>query len=131
VIADGQQEPSVGVLLGTLARDTGVLVRQEMQLASTEMTLKARRVARNMALIAMGGGVSLVGFAALMIAAIAALHFVLPLWLSALIVGIPVMGLGYALISKPLEMLKQMDPVPERTKNTLAEDVEWAKEQVR
>ncbi len=127
----GQTEPSVGELLGALARDTGVLMRQELQLASTEMTLKARAFARNTGLIAFGGALALAGGLALLAAAIAALHLVLPLWLSALIIGVAVTGIGYAFISKGLTALKQIDAVPAKTLETLHADVAWAKEQVR
>jgi drug/metabolite transporter (DMT)-like permease len=130
-MVEGQAEPSVGELLGALARDTGVLMRQELQLVSTEMTLKARVFARNTGLIAFGGALALAGGLALLAAAIAALHLVLPLWLSALLVGVAVTGIGYAFISKGLAALKAIDAVPTKTLHTLSADVAWAKEQVR
>ena len=130
-MVEGQPEPSLGELLGALARDTGVLVRQEFQLASTEMTLKARRFARNTGLIALGGALSLAGGLALLAAAIAALSLLLPLWLAALSVGVVVAGAGYALILKGVAALKALDAVPTTTLNTLNADVAWAKEQVR
>ena len=39
------EERSLGELFGDLARDTGTLVRQEMELAKTEMTQNIRGLA--------------------------------------------------------------------------------------
>jgi len=50
-----KDDRSLGELFGDLARDMGVLVRQEVGLATTEMTHKATRMARNVAVVAVGG----------------------------------------------------------------------------
>ena len=128
---EGRPDGSVGELLGTLARDTSALMRQELQLASTEMTLKARRAARNAGLVAFGGALALAGFLALLSAAVAALGLVLPVWLAALIVGVVVTGAGCAVLARGLTALRHIDPIPGRTLGTLSDDVAWAKEQVR
>jgi hypothetical protein len=51
------------------------------------------------------------------------------MWLSALIVGLVVVGIGYLLIQRGLTALKQIDPTPRQTIQTLQEDKEWVKEQ--
>jgi hypothetical protein len=131
VIADEKPEPSVGELLKALGRDTGVLVRQELQLASAELTVKGKRFTRQAGLIALGGAVTLIGFAALTTAGIVAMQALMPLWSSALLVGLVVTGAGGALVGKGIGALKRLEALPERTVKTLREDVEWAKEQVR
>jgi len=123
--------PSIGELLGNLARDTGTLVRQEIQLASAEMQVKARKVARNAGLIAVGGALTLAGGLALLIAAIAGLALVIPLWLAALILGVVICGGGYAFVRVGLRGLREIQMRPEQTIQTLNADVAWAKEQVR
>ena len=127
----GKSEASVGELLSALARDTGVLVRQEVQLAATEMTLKANSAAANTALVAAGGALFHAGFLALMIAVMVGLQAVLPLWLSAVILGVVVMGAGYALVQKGLNTLRTLDAIPQETLGTLKTNVVWAKEQLR
>src|SRR5256885_314769 len=47
-----KDERSLGELFGDLARDMGVLVRQEVSLATTEMTHKATGAARHAAFVA-------------------------------------------------------------------------------
>lgn len=124
-------EASVGDLLGNLARDMGVLVRQEVRLASTEMTLKAKAFARNTLLVVLGGALGIAGLLVLIAAAIAALDTLLPLWLSALIIGVVIIAVGYAFIRKGLNAIRHFDPLPEQTLETLRADLAWAKEQVR
>ena len=46
---------SLGELFGDLARDMGILVRQEVRLATTEMSDKASRVEQEFAIVAVGG----------------------------------------------------------------------------
>lgn len=127
---DGKSEPSVGELLRALARDTSVLVRQEVQLASAEMTLKAQSFARCAGTVAFGGAMALVGLAALVFALIFGLQAWLPLWLSALLVGLVVSGAGYGFVKKGLGAIRKIDLLPEKTIGTLKDDVGWAKEQM-
>jgi hypothetical protein len=130
-MVEAQAEPSVGELLRALARDTGVLMRQELQLASAEMTLKAKTFAHNAALVATGGALALAGGMVLLAALVAGLSTVLPVWASALIVGLAVTLCAGLLIRRGLSALKQIGPVPEVTINTLKADAAWAKEQIR
>jgi len=55
----------------------------------------------------------------------------IPMWLSALIVGLVVVGIGYMLIQSGLTALKRIDPTPRETIESLKEDKEWVKEQTR
>ena len=128
---EAQAEPSVGELLRALARDTGVLMRQELKLAGTEMTVKARRLALSTALVVIGGALALAGLMVLLAAAVAGLSAKFPVWASALIVGLLVMAVGGVFINRGLTALKRIDPLPNETIGTLKRDVEWAKEQVR
>jgi len=55
----------------------------------------------------------------------------LPGWVAALLVGVVVAGLGYVLLQRGLEALKHADLTPHRTVDSLKEDSQWAKEQMR
>ena len=127
----GKSEASLGELLGTLATETGVLVRKEVQLASTEMTLKAKAFARSAGSLALGGALAFAGILAALAALILALAAWLALWGSALLVGVVLLGGGYAFAKKGLDSIRKIEPIPEQTIETLRDDVTWAKEQVR
>jgi len=124
-------ELSVGKLLGNLARDTGVLIRQEVQRASAEMSEKAKTAANNLALIAVGALMALASLLALMTAAIVALATLLPLWGAALVVGGLVGGASYALLQKGVVAVGRIRPLPARTIKTLEQNVNWVKEEVQ
>ncbi len=56
---------------------------------------------------------------------------VIPMWRSALLVGLVVAGVGYFLVRRGLEALKREDLAPRQTIETLKEDQQWAKDQRR
>jgi len=122
---------SLGDLFGDLARDMGTLVSQEVTLARTEITETASRVGKDVAMLAVGGFVAYAG----LLAIIAAVIFLIwdqgvPLWLSALIVGAIVAGIGYVLVQRGITALKHQDFTPRQTIASLKEDTQWAKEQI-
>ncbi|HEX6290821.1 MAG TPA: phage holin family protein [Herpetosiphonaceae bacterium] len=120
---------SLGELLSELANETTTLVRQEIQLAKTEMTQKATRAGKDVGMIGAGGALAYAGLLAIIAAVIIGLGQIIPMWLSALIVGLVVVGIGYVLIQRGLSELKRIDPAPRQTIQTLKEDKEWVKEQ--
>lgn len=124
------EERSLGELFDELTYEARTLVRQEVQLAKLEMSEKARDAGRDVTFLIMGGAVAYAGFLALVYAAILGLGEVVGNGWSALIVGVVVAGIGYLLLQKGLSDLKRVDPVPQRTLETLREDQEWMKRQV-
>jgi hypothetical protein len=125
-----RDEPSLGELFADLARNTTTLVRQEVELAKTEMSQKAARVGKDVAFLAIGGAVLYAGFLALLAALIVGLgQLGLPWWLAALLVGLVVAAVGGFLIQQGLTALRREDLTPRQTIATLKEDAEWAKEQ--
>jgi hypothetical protein len=126
-----KDDRSLGQLFSELAQEMGTLVRQEMALATTEMSHKAARVGRQVGLVALGGAVAYAGLLAIVAAAVLLLGQVMPLWMSALLVGLVVAGIGYVLVQGSLAALRSLDLTPRQTVQTLKDDVQWAKEQTR
>ena len=83
------EERSIGELFGELSQDIAMLVRQEAQLAKTEMQQKMLKVTTDLVALATGGVVALIGGLALTAALILLLIDPVGLtpWLAALIVG--------------------------------------------
>src|SRR3954454_11685629 len=94
-----RSEPSLGQLFGDLTRQLTTLIRQEIDLARTEMTAKVGSTARDSALMAVGGALIYASIFALMATVILGLidAGVTP-WLAALIVGVIVAAIGGGLI---------------------------------
>jgi len=126
------EEPSLGELFASLARDTSDLVRKEVDLAKTEMTQKATEVGKDAGYIAAGGAVAYVGLIVLAFALVYLLaDLFLPLWAAALIVGLVIAGIGYFLVQRGLTALKRTNLTPRETVESLKEDKEWIKDQVK
>ena len=125
-----REEKSIGDLFSDLAAYTGKLVRQEVTLAQTELTNKAATAGKNIGFLAVGG---LVGYAAVLgvlAAVIILLGQYMPLWASALMVSAVVGIVAAFLITSALKGLKNMDPLPRETMETLQEDATWLKKEV-
>src|SRR6476620_7076838 len=116
----GQQDNrSLGELFSALAADTGTLVRQEVELAKTEMTQKATKVGIDIGFLLAGGAVAYAGFLAFIAAvAIGLGQLGLPWWLATLLVALVVGGVGAFLVMKGLNALKQQNLAPERAMAT-------------
>lgn len=115
-------------LVKQLAEEVSTLVRQEMELARAEMTTKARRAGIGLGELGGGGIVGLYALGALTACFIAALALVMPLWASALIVAAVYGAIAVVLFLVGRRQLEEATPpVPERTRQTIKEDLEWAK----
>jgi uncharacterized membrane protein len=133
-----QQERSIGELFGQLTQDMTLLVRQEVQLARTEMTEKLSRFTTNLISVGAGGFVAYLGGLALMAALILAIRDLADISLawSALIVGGILAIVGYVMLQRGLKELKAVDLAPRRSVEnikddvqSIKDDVQWAKEQ--
>ena len=124
-----KDDRSLGELFAELSREVSTLVRQEVDLARTEMTDKATKASRNVAFL-VGGGV--LGFAGLLFLLTAVMYLLatigVPLWLSALIVGAVVAAIAAYLVQRGRTGLQNEDLTPKRTIRSLKEDAELAKE---
>ena len=127
---DYRSERSVGELFGQLSQDLGLLVRQEAQLAKTELQTKISRLTTDLVSLATGGIVILLGALALTAAVILLLVDPVGLdpWLEALLVGVVLGVAGYVMLQKGLHDLKGIDPTPRRTVESLKEDIQLARE---
>jgi hypothetical protein len=132
MMREQQDDRSLGELFSELARETGTLVRQEVELAKTEMTQKATRVGKDIGFLVAGGAVAYAGFLGILAAiAIGLGQLGVPWWLAALLVGVVVAAVGAFLVQRGLSALRQESLAPQRTVTTIKEDVEWVKAQAK
>lgn len=126
-----KQEKSLGELFSDLSQGLTSLVRQEVQLAKTEITQKVSGVAKNVGLLAAAGLFAFVGFEALIAALILGLATKLDPWLAALIVGVLLALVGGILAFMGISAFKKAGLAPTETIETLQEDAQWAKSQIK
>ena len=126
-----KEERSIGELIANLASETGTLVRQEIALAKVELGQKATRIGSNIAQLAIGGAVAYAALLALLAGVIGLLATAMAWWAAAIVVAVVVGIVGAVMISKALESLKRTELAPRQTVETLKEDAQWAKQQVK
>ena len=109
-MAQERDQRSLGELFGDLSRQMSALIRQEIELARTEVTGKATSAARDVAI--MGSGIGLV-YACLLVLLAAVVLFLIDqgvtAWLAALVVAIVVGVVGGLLVMSSRQALASRD----------------------
>ena len=125
-----QDNRSLGELMAELSSDTSRLVRKEVELATAEMTAKARTAGGHVATAAIGGALAHAGLLVLLAALVIGLaRLGVTPWLSAAIVAIATMAIGYALVTKGVSSLRHTSVVPTQAIQSLKEDAKWTTRQ--
>ena len=125
-----KEEAGLGDLFSDLAEQTGRLIRNEAALAKSELADTAAAAGRNVGFLAVGGFIGYAGFLTLMAALVVVLSYVMPLWLSALLVGAVLGIISYFLITSSITELKKTAWAPQQTIESIKEDAQWLKKQV-
>jgi uncharacterized membrane protein YqjE len=126
------RERSIGELLRQLSEQTTRLVHQELELAKAELTQKGKQAGAGAGLFGGAGALGLAALGALTACFILALNAIMPAWLAALIVAVVYGAIAAFLALRGRDKVKQATPlVPTQTIETVKEDVEWAKTQMR
>jgi MFS family permease len=121
-------EASTADLIKQLSEQTSRLVRQEMELAKTELTIKGKRAGAGAGMFGGAGVLALYAAGALVAAIIAALSLAMDVWLAALIVAV-VLGAAAAVVALAgkKQVQEALPPVPEDSVESVKEDVQWTK----
>ncbi len=119
-------------MFADLARDARLLIQQEIQLARTELAQNASRMVPSLTMIVAGGLIAYGGVLAIVAALVLGLIALgLPAWAAALLGGVVVAGIGYALVLAGLASFRPRDLTPRQTIETLKEDARWLRTQTR
>ena len=129
--SDDLRGAGLGEIVKQLSQETSTLVRQELELARAEMTVKAKRAGVGAGLIGGALVVVLAALGALVAFLILLLAEGMADWGAALIVGgvLLAVAAGMALVGRN-KLRQATPPVPEQTVESVKEDVEWAKTRV-
>ena len=118
---DRESQSAFG-LLRRLTDELSTLLRQELALATAEVSRSMRVMLGGSASLAVGGAVLFTGLLAMLAAAVLGLATVLAPWLAALVIGAAVAAIGVVLV---LAGIRSMDPStlkPSRTAESLRRD---------
>jgi Flp pilus assembly protein TadB len=120
---------SLGDLVGELTRDLGQLMRQEVQLAKTELKEEASKAGHAAGRLT---AAAVLGHLCALLAALAvawAIGEAIPVWAGLAIVAAVLGVVAFVLYSRGRTEMQQIQPLPQQTFETLEEDARWAKAQ--
>jgi uncharacterized membrane protein YqjE len=120
--SEERRSQSVVTLLRRLTHELSTLLRQEIRLATVEISGALKRAVAGALATASGGAVLFAGLLVLLAAAVLGLATVLPAWASALIVGVVVSVIGLILVLSGAKQLKLSALEPERSVRSLSKD---------
>lgn len=115
---------SVGELVNRLSQQTSTLIRQELQLAQTELQEKGKRVGIGAGMFGGAGLVALYGVGALVAAAIIGIGTLLDPWIAAVIVGVVLLAVAgiLALLGRK-QVERGTPPLPQQAIESAKRDV--------
>ncbi len=120
---------SFGSLISNVTQEVTALIRNEVELAKAEMRQKTAQLGVGVGSVAAGGGVLMCGFLVLLASAVFGLNiFVEAMWLSALIVGVVVVIIGFIMLQSGKKKLQATNLAPNRTMASLQNDQGMAKQ---
>jgi uncharacterized membrane protein YqjE len=130
--SDDLRDRPLGDLLKQLSQETTQLVHQELELAKAELAQKGKQAGMGAGMFGGAGAIGLAALGALTACFILALDIIMPAWLAALLVAVVYGVIAFVLVKQGQARIKRATPpVPTQTVETVKEDVEWAKTQMR
>ena len=122
------QDASVADLARQLSEQTTRLVRQEVELAKAELSIKGKQAGMGAGLFGAAGVLGLFALGALTAAVIAALSLAMDTWIAALIVAVVyAAAAGVAAMTGKRKVKQAAPPIPEDSVESVKEDVQWTK----
>jgi uncharacterized membrane protein YqjE len=116
---------SIPELLHDIVANFQHLIRSELQLAKTEMREEAAKARRPFLILGLGITTAAFALFFLFLAAVYALQVVVPTWAASIIVAATAGLIAAVLFTAGKTGLKQIHAVPERTIDSLKENVQW------
>jgi hypothetical protein len=107
------------------------IVRLEVRLAKTEAREELTKAKASAITLGMGAVAGLYAGLFLLFAAVYALATIIPVWAAALLIGGVLALIATITLTSGIKQYKQIHPTPERTVETIKENIEWAKQQTK
>ena len=125
------KERSYADVFQDIVRNIQEIVRSEVRLAKTEIRDEALKAKSASLLVAEGVVSAVFGVLFLLLMVVYLLTLVVPNWAAALIVAVALAIVAATTLMTGIKRFKQIHPTPERTLQTVKENVEWAKQQAK
>jgi xanthine/uracil permease len=129
-VSAADHDASVVGLLRQLSREVPALFTKELALAKAELQASLTTLKAGIAGVAGGAMVLLAGFIILLMSAVYGLSTMMAPWLAALIVGVVVMIVGFAMLQSGKKQFEPSNFKPDRTLDALNKDQEALRRKV-
>jgi uncharacterized membrane protein YqjE len=129
VRGQADHDRSLGEIVGDVASDLSTLVRQELELAKTEVKREAGRAGKGAGMLAGAGVAGQLVLVFLSLCLMFLLDNWMPIEVAALIVAAVWLVVAAVLGQQGRTALKRSDPTLPQTQRSLKEDAQWARQQ--
>ena len=119
---------SVADVLQDILRNVQDILRSEIRLAKAEIRQEATQAAAAAVWMTIGVVGLLSAWMFLLWTAVYALATVLPIWAATLVTAVAMAGVGGVVVTAGLRRFARIKPMPERTIESLQENLEWMKQ---
>lgn len=124
-------ERSFSGLLDDIVGNVQGIIRSEVRLARAEIQEETTKAAKAAGALGSGAVLAVYAVGFLFLTCLFALEIVVTPWLAALIVAVVVGTAAAILVNHGLKRIRQVEPRPDKTIDTIKENFEWAKNQIR
>ena len=124
-----EPDASLGELVGRVAGDMGVMLRDHIELAKEEITAEVKKAGTGAGLVGGGAIAAWTGVLLVSFSAAWALALAVDTWLAFLLVGFVWLGAAAVMAMMGRKELSEVDPRPEQTMNEIEKDNQWLKDQ--
>lgn len=125
------EDRSLAAVFQDIVRNIQEIIRSEVRLAKTEIREEAVKAKGAVVLLGAGAVTGLYALLFLLCVIVCALALIMPYWSAALIVGAVLAVIAAFLLKAGMARFHQITPTPERTVETIKENVAWAKQQTK
>jgi Flp pilus assembly protein TadB len=122
---------SIAEVLQDILRNLQEIIRSEVRLVKTEAREEIGKAKSAGLLVGVGAVCGLFAAFFLLLTIVCALAIVLPYWAAALIVAVVLAIVASLVLNAGLKQFKRVHPVPDKTIESVKENVEWAKQQTK
>lgn len=127
----GENNRSLADVLQDIVVNVQTIIRSEVRLAKTEITEEAAKAGRAAGIIAGGTAAALFTVWLLLLTILFALATAIPIWSASLLLFVVMATIATILLSAGKKRWKAIHPKPEKTIESVKENVEWVKHQTK
>jgi uncharacterized membrane protein YqjE len=126
-----ERDRSVSELVQHIVANVQQIIRSEVLLARTEIKEEGIRAVKAGRLLIGGAAVGFYALGFLLLCCVYALTSVVAPWAAALIVGVGLGIIAALLLNIGARRIREVSPTPQKTIQSMKENVRWAKSQVK